>query len=66
VISRRWLSSALSSPDDSMISATCGERNRRSRPRRSRDRTCSATRCSSVRFHSASCAAWPWSCAVCS
>ena len=46
-ISRRWLSRNDSSPESTISSASCGERNRRSRPIRSSCATCSATRASS-------------------
>ena len=45
VISRRWLSRNDSSPDVTMSSASCGDRNRRSRPTRSSSSTWACTRC---------------------
>ena len=54
MISRRWLFSGSSAPPATISSASCGEKNRFSRPTFSSWRTPSSTRCSSVRFSSAS------------
>src|SRR5262249_1755954 len=52
-ISQRWLSRIFSSPCETIISASCGARNRFSRPTRANSSTCSATRASRPRFISA-------------